>query len=245
MVNEAVALSAETRSSSTWRDGGEEVSAIAWFGYGPPGTADVSVLEAGCERRANEAAPDLADFYRGINATNDTVPTSLVGLRPFLRLDGDRAGAQRTRPDRCRRRCRVLRFARLWDIDERDVAGYPLEWRYLIADEPDLYMGDSHVYVMSAPATGCPATRKSSAVRSLGRSEPTRPEPADAPARTAFVGRGGDPRRPGSTGWRRGPRRLPALDGNGSCGPPGITWRSSRPDCRRSRGRRRSRKLVR
>ena len=41
------------------------------MGYEPPGKSDISVLEAGFERRANEAAPDLADFYRGINATDE------------------------------------------------------------------------------------------------------------------------------------------------------------------------------
>lgn len=48
------------------------MATVAWLGYDPPDTDDISVFEAGFEDRANEAAPDLAEFYRGINASTST-----------------------------------------------------------------------------------------------------------------------------------------------------------------------------
>ncbi|HEX9831983.1 MAG TPA: alpha/beta hydrolase, partial [Mycobacterium sp.] len=71
MVSEATALRNETITQLEYAGAeGEEVSTIAWLGYEPPGK-DISVVEAGFESRANGAAPDLADFYRGINSTNE------------------------------------------------------------------------------------------------------------------------------------------------------------------------------
>ena len=55
-------------------------------------TSDISVLEAGAQDRADEAAPDLADFYRGINATNEN--GSDVHLSAFGHSYGSVATAQ-------------------------------------------------------------------------------------------------------------------------------------------------------
>src|SRR5690606_22548367 len=60
MVSEAEALRVETqRQLDRVGRNDEQVSTIAWLGYEPPGN-DISVLEAGIDRRAAEAAPDLA-----------------------------------------------------------------------------------------------------------------------------------------------------------------------------------------
>lgn len=99
MVGEASALRSEIQNQLGLAGrGGEPVSTIAWLGYEPPANDDISVLEAGFDRRANEAAPDLADFYRGVNATN--VHGSEVNLSAFGHSYGSpdhRAGTARTR----------------------------------------------------------------------------------------------------------------------------------------------------
>ncbi|BCI55749.1 hypothetical protein NIIDNTM18_50270 [Mycolicibacterium litorale] len=93
MVGEASALRSEIQNQLGLAGrGGEPVSTIAWLGYEPPANDDISVLEAGFDRRANEAAPDLADFYRGVNATN--VHGSEVNLSAFGHSYGSLTTAQ-------------------------------------------------------------------------------------------------------------------------------------------------------
>lgn len=156
MVSEATALNAETRAQLDLAGKyDEEVSTIAWLGYEPPGK-DISVVEAGFESRANEAAPDLADFYRGINATNEH--GSDVHLSAFGHSYGSLTTAQA-----------LNELGQTGVVDDaafygspglghtNEVGGYtgthgvPLEVMRPIGDEVDMNLADGHAYVMTAP----------------------------------------------------------------------------------------------
>ncbi len=156
MVNEALALNAETRTQLDLAGrGSEEVSTIAWLGYEPPGK-DISVLEAGFESRANEAAPDLADFYRGINATNEH--GSDVHLSAFGHSYGSLTTAQALHE---LGQTGVVDDAAFYgspglghtdDVMTRFGAhGVPIEVMRPIGDEVDMNLADGHAYVMTAP----------------------------------------------------------------------------------------------
>ncbi|KUI05598.1 alpha/beta hydrolase [Mycobacterium sp. IS-3022] len=156
MVNEATALRNETVNQlELAKRPGEEVSTIAWLGYEPPGK-DISVLEAGFENRANDAAPDLADFYRGINATNEH--GSDVHLSALGHSYGSLTTAQA-----------LYELGQTGVVDDAafygspglghtdevgsvtGVHGVPLEVMRPIGDEADMFLQDGHAYVMSAP----------------------------------------------------------------------------------------------
>ncbi|OBG18483.1 alpha/beta hydrolase [Mycolicibacterium celeriflavum] len=156
MVNEATALRNETINQLEFaKRPGEEVSTIAWLGYEPPGK-DISVLEAGFENRANEAAPDLADFYRGITATNEH--GSDVHLSALGHSYGSLTTAQA-----------LYELGQTGVVDDAafygspglghtdevgsitGAHGVPLELMRPIADESDMFLPDGHAYVMSAP----------------------------------------------------------------------------------------------
>ncbi len=152
MVSEANALRSEAQTQLRLAGrGDEQVAAIAWFGYDPPDTTDISVLEAGSENRANDAAPDLADFYRGINATNEN--GSDVHLSAFGHSYGSVATAQA-----------LNELGQTGVVDDAvfygspglghtdETVGWgPLERAVPIMNESDLNMADKHVYVMSSP----------------------------------------------------------------------------------------------
>lgn len=152
MADEAAAL----RDTAEYQlklagQGDEKVASIAWFGYDPPDTTDGSVVEALGERRANEAAPDLADFYRGINATNEN--GSDVHLSAFGHSYGSMATAQA-----------LHELGQTGVVDDAVFYGSPglghtdatvgwgpLERAVPIMNEADLNLSDKHVYVMSSP----------------------------------------------------------------------------------------------
>ncbi|MFC7674798.1 alpha/beta hydrolase [Mycolicibacterium sp. GCM10028919] len=156
MVNEATALRSETQLQLDRAGrGDEDVSTVAWLGYEPP-QKDVSIFEAGFEDRADEAAPDLADFYRGINATNEH--GSDVHLSAFGHSYGSLTTAQALHELGA---TGVVDDAAFYgspglghtDATETHVGprGIPVEVLAPIRDEPDLYLADGHAYVMSAP----------------------------------------------------------------------------------------------
>jgi hypothetical protein len=142
MVNEAAALRNEAALQLEGVGKGDQsVSTIAWLGYDPPDTTDISVVEAGFERRANEAAPDLAEFYRGINATNEH--GSDVHLSAFGHSYGSVATAA---------------FYGSPGLGQSDMTethvgprGIPAEVLAPIRDESRLFLADGHAFVMSAP----------------------------------------------------------------------------------------------
>ncbi|KUI35157.1 alpha/beta hydrolase [Mycobacterium sp. IS-1496] len=156
MVSEASALRSEIENQLGLAGrGGEPVSTIAWLGYEPPAKDDISVIEAGFERRANEAAPDLADFYRGVNATN--VHGSDVNLSAFGHSYGSLTTAQA-----------LHELGEAGVVDSAAFYGSPglgftdqttTEWHgnvpyeaaVPIRDESDLFLPDGQAYVMSAP----------------------------------------------------------------------------------------------
>lgn len=157
MANEALALNAETRAQlDLAKKYGEDVATIAWLGYEPPGKADLSVLEAGFESRANEAAPDLAEFYRGINATNEH--GSDVHLSAFGHSYGSLTTAQALNE---LGQTGVVDDAAFYGspglghtnetVTEIGPRGVPIELAPPISDESDLFLGDGRAYVMSAP----------------------------------------------------------------------------------------------
>ncbi|MCK0176264.1 alpha/beta hydrolase [Mycolicibacterium sp. F2034L] len=156
MVNEATALRDETGNQLDRAGrGDEEVATIAWLGYEPP-QKDISVVEAGFEDRANEAAPDLAEFYRGINATNEH--GSDVHLSAFGHSYGSLTTAQA-----------LVEVGEVGVVDDAafygspglghtnemdtkiGVHGVPYEVAAPIRDEADMFLPDGHGYVMSAP----------------------------------------------------------------------------------------------
>jgi hypothetical protein len=157
MVSEANALRDETQNQLVLAGrADEEVATIAWLGYEPPGKTDISVVEAGFESRANEAAPDLADFYRGINATNEH--GSDVHLSALGHSYGSLTTAQA-----------LHELGQTGVVDDAafygspglghtdEVGGYtgvhgvPIELMRPITDEADLFLPDGHAFVMSAP----------------------------------------------------------------------------------------------
>jgi hypothetical protein len=113
-------------------------------------------VEAGFERRANEAAPDLAEFYRGINATNEH--GSDVHLSAFGHSYGSVATAQALNELGA---TGVVDDAAFYgspglghsDMTETHVGprGIPVEVLTPIRDESDLFLADGHAFVMSAP----------------------------------------------------------------------------------------------
>ena len=156
MVEEARVLRDETRYQLDIAGRtGEEVSTIAWLGYEPPDKADISIVEAGFDRRANEAAPDLAEFYRGINATNEH--GSDVHLSAFGHSYGslttaqalNELGATGVVDDAAFYGSPGLGYTNETWID-RSI-GFPIERPYVIDDESDLFLADGHAFVMSAP----------------------------------------------------------------------------------------------
>jgi hypothetical protein len=152
MVNEANAMRAEAQFQLNLAGRGDErVAAIAWLGYDPPDTTDGSAVEALFERRANEAAPDLADFYRGINATNEH--GSDVHLSAFGHSYGSVATAQALNE---LGETGVVDDAAFYGSPglghtDATVGWGPLERAVPIMDEADLNLADKHVFVMSSP----------------------------------------------------------------------------------------------
>lgn len=157
MVGEADALRLETQHQLDRAGrGDEQVSTIAWLGYEPPAKDDISVLEAGFERRANEAAPDLADFYRGINATNEH--GSDVHLSAFGHSYGSLTTAQALNELGVAGVVDDAAFYGSPGLGDTNVPetvigprGIPYEVSVPIRDESDLFLSDGHAYVMSAP----------------------------------------------------------------------------------------------
>lgn len=156
MVSEASALRDETLNQLILADrGDQQVSTIAWLGYEPPGK-DISVVEAGFESRANEAAPDLADFYRGINATNEH--GSDVHLSAFGHSYGSLTTAQALHELGATGVVDDAAFYGSPGLGHTDEAmtrfgthGVPIEVMRPIGDEVDLNLADGHAYVMTAP----------------------------------------------------------------------------------------------
>ena len=152
MVEEAGALRAEAQDQLTLAGReNEQVAAIAWFGYDPPDATDATVIEALGERRANEAAPDLAEFYRGINATNEH--GSEVHLSAFGHSYGSMATAQALGELGVTGVVDDAVFYGSPGLGHTDatVGWGPLERAVPIMNESDLNMADNHVYVMSSP----------------------------------------------------------------------------------------------
>ncbi len=155
MVNEATALRRETEFQLGLAGrGDQDVATVAWLGYEPP-QKDMSIVEAGFDGRANEAAPDLADFYRGVNATNEH--GSDVHLSAFGHSYGSLTTAQA-----------LEELGETGVVDDAAFYGSPglgftdqtrTEWHgnvpyeaaVPIRDEADMYLPDGHGYVMSAP----------------------------------------------------------------------------------------------
>jgi hypothetical protein len=74
MVNEVSALRQEALNQLS--AGGTPVdpssmSTIAWLGYDPPDVDNAILLNAGSDARAQAGAVDLANFWRGVNVTNE------------------------------------------------------------------------------------------------------------------------------------------------------------------------------
>ncbi len=152
MVLEASALRSETESQLALSGRlDQQVATIAWLGYDPPDTDDLSILQAGYEGRANDAAPDLADFYRGINAANEN--GSDVHLSALGHSYGSLTTAQALNE---LGETGVVDDAAFYgspglgDTD-RTVGWGPLERAVPIGDESDLSLADHHAYVMSTP----------------------------------------------------------------------------------------------
>ena len=103
----------------------------------------------------NEAAPDLAEFYRGINATNEH--GSDVHLSAFGHSYGslttaqalNELGATGVVDDAAFYGSPGLGYTNeTWT--DRSI-GIPIERPYVIDDESDLFLADGHAFVMSAP----------------------------------------------------------------------------------------------
>ena len=109
------------------------------------------MIEALGERRANEAAPDLAEFYRGINATNEH--GSEVHLSAFGHSYGSMATAQALGELGLTGVVDDAVFYGSPGLGHTDatVGWGPLERAVPIMNESDLNMADNHVYVMSSP----------------------------------------------------------------------------------------------
>ena len=148
MVGEAGALKTEMeRQLNMAGKFGESVSTIAWFGYDPPDTSDLSVFGAASEDRANAGAVDLASFYRGINATN--VHGSDVHLSAFGHSYGSTTTAQA-----------LNELGEKGVVDDAVFYGSPGlghanekilgVFGTFINDEDDLFLDQGRGYVMSA-----------------------------------------------------------------------------------------------
>ncbi|MEV3905340.1 alpha/beta hydrolase [Mycobacterium sp. NPDC050551] len=156
MVTEAGALRTEIATQLDLAGvQGEEVATIAWLGYEPPQADDISILEAGSDRRANEAAPDLAEFYRGINATNEHGAD--VNLSAFGHSYGSLTTAQALNE---LGETGVVDNAAFYGspglgfTDETTTeyhGNVPYQTHVPISDESDLFLANGHAYVMSAP----------------------------------------------------------------------------------------------
>ncbi|WP_029116220.1 alpha/beta hydrolase [Mycobacterium sp. URHB0044] len=152
MVLEASALRSETESQLALSGRlDQQVATIAWLGYDPPDTDDISILQAGYEGRANDAAPDLADFYRGINAANEH--GSDVHLSALGHSYGSLTTAQALNE---LGQTGVVDDAAFYGSPglgstDRTVGWGPLERAVPIGDEADLSLADHHAYVMSTP----------------------------------------------------------------------------------------------
>ncbi|MCZ8381867.1 alpha/beta hydrolase [Mycobacterium sp. CPCC 205372] len=156
MVGEAQALHTEIGAQLDLAQvRGEEVATIAWLGYEPPQADDISIVEAGFDRRANEAAPDLAEFYRGINATNEH--GSEVNLSAFGHSYGSLTTAQALNE---LGETGVVDNAAFYgspglgftdEVMTEYHGNVPYQAPVPIGDESDLFLTDGHAYVMSAP----------------------------------------------------------------------------------------------
>lgn len=156
MVGEAQAMHTEIGAQLDLAQvKGEEVATIAWLGYEPPQADDISIVEAGFDRRANEAAPDLAEFYRGINATNEHGAD--VNLSAFGHSYGSLTTAQALNE---LGETGVVDNAAFYGspglgFTDEVVTEYhgnvPYQAQVPIGDESDLFLADGHAYVMSAP----------------------------------------------------------------------------------------------
>ncbi|MFF2083618.1 alpha/beta hydrolase [Nocardia sp. NPDC058176] len=89
MLGEAEQLIATSTRQLEGVDGrsGEEIAAIAWFGYDPPqgGLGSLSDLEAdmsnvGFQGRAQEGAQPLASFFTGLDVANETSDPHITAL---------------------------------------------------------------------------------------------------------------------------------------------------------------------
>ncbi|MFA5707345.1 alpha/beta hydrolase [Mycolicibacterium sp.] len=146
MADEAVALRREAELQLERAGfGGERVAAVAWFGYDPP-DVDGTVGGAVLENRANAGAVDLADFYRGINATN--AHGSEVHLSALGHSYGSTTTAQA-----------LNELGETGVVDDAVFYGSPglgyanetiLGMPALIVDESQLFLPDGHAFVMSA-----------------------------------------------------------------------------------------------
>lgn len=133
----------------------ETVSVIAWLGYDPPDTQDASFLEAGRQLRADEAAPHLADFYRGIVATNEAGAD--VHLSAFGQSYGSLVTAQALNElgetgivdEAAFYGSPGLGYSDEWFVDNSGPE--PVSVRLHISDESDLFLADGHAFVMQDP----------------------------------------------------------------------------------------------
>lgn len=135
------------RQLNAARKFGESVSTIAWFGYDPPDTSDLSVFGAASEDRANAGAVDLADFYRGINATN--VNGADVHLSAFGHSYGSTTTAQALNELGEKGVVDDAVFygsPGLGHANEKLLGVFPT----FINDENDLFLDEGRGYVMSA-----------------------------------------------------------------------------------------------
>ncbi len=152
MSGEADVLRAEAERQLIWAGHPDQKAAvIAWLGYDPPDSGDLSVLEAGSQRRAEDAAPDLADLYRGINATNEH--GSGVHLSAFGHSYGSLTTAQALHELGETGVVDAAAFYGSPGLGSTDATvGFgPTERAVPIRDEADLYLADGHAFVMSAP----------------------------------------------------------------------------------------------
>lgn len=159
---------------------GETVATIAWLGYNPPDTSDISIFGAANQDVADAAAPDLAEFYRGINATN--VHGSDVHLSAFGQSYGSLTAAQALNElgetgvvdDAAFYGSPGLGRTEQWYVDpslpEAPAVQMP------ISDESDLHLADGHAFVMQAPEDAIAGTGLS--VANLGA---LGPNPSDLP----------------------------------------------------------------
>lgn len=147
MAAEAHELQQEMRKQLVLNgEKGKMAAAIAWFGYDPP-DVDTTVLGALSENRANAGAADLANFYRGIVATN--ADGAGVELSAFGHSYGSTTTAQA-----------LNELGEKGIVDNAAFYGSPgLGWAnekvlgFLpkpIYDEPDLFLDQGHAFVMSA-----------------------------------------------------------------------------------------------